>query len=151
MELETAARKRALQSDAIKNLVVDRVFKFQLEQPLEGTGKLAIVCNRRGNWTSPTKGSQEYPILVWECYADWSRDSEGNASKDDAADRAMQLYREVDRFFHQVDREHRYWPDDDPEGGLYIIGCFRGSEPVGPADKYGVKVVRGVYHVQTFH
>lgn len=150
MELETAARKRLLQSSAVKNLVSQSVFKFKLEEPVEGTGRAALVVNRRGGWTTPTHNSQEYPVLVVECYADASTSPEGNRDVDDAATRAVQLSREVDRWLHQVDREHRYWPDDDPEG-LYVIGCFRGSEPSEPADKHGVKVVRNVYHMQVFH
>jgi len=150
MEIETAARKQLLGKSSVTNLVGGRVWKFKLEEPLEGTGNCAVVVRRGGGWVKPGKNSQEYPILVVECFADHSRDSAGNPVKDDRDERVMQLVREVDRVLHQVDREHRYWPEGD-ESGLYVIGCFRSAEPEGPVEKHGVAAARVVYDVQVFH
>lgn len=150
MELETAARKHLLDKVTITTLVGQRVWKFRPQEPLEGTGHAGIVVVRRGQWTKPTHNSQEYPMLVVECYADHSRAADGEALKDDAEERCYQVGREVDRVLHQVDREHRHWPEGDTDG-LYVIGSFRGSEPSDPADKFGVKCVRLTFDVQVFH
>lgn len=151
MELETAARKHLLDFDSIRVLVKDRVWKYRPEEALEGTGQAAIVVRRSGNWTKPGRNSQEYPILVVECYADASRNPNAEMMQDDAEARCYQLAREVDRVLHQLGGQHRHWPEDDPDEGLYVIGCFRGSEATEPADKHGVKVVRMTFDVQVFH
>ena len=150
MEIETAARKHLLNQGNVTNLVSKRVWKFGEHEPLENTGLAALVLRRNTGWTKPGRGSQEYPMLVIECLSDWSRTPEGQVIKDDAADRAYAVYREVDRILHQVDREVRYWPEGDKDG-LLVLGCFRGSEPTEPVDKWGVKVVRVTYDVQVVH
>jgi len=150
MELETAARKHPLDQTRVQNLVSGRVYKFELEEPVEGTGKASIVLYRKEAWAKPGKNSQEYPILVVDCYADHSRDPDGGQTKDDRNDRAFQLYREVDRVLHQKDRFSRQWPVGD-EDGLLVLGCFRGSEPNDVALKHGVAMVRVTYDVQVVH
>jgi hypothetical protein len=150
MELVTAARKQLLRDTGIKNLVVDRVWKWRLEESLEGTGQTAIVLRNGGNWSKPGKNSQEYPILTVECYADHSRTPDGSYPVLDREDRVMQLIRAVDRIFHQVDREVRYWPEGD-ESGLLVLGSFRGTEPTDVVERHGVAVSRITYDVQVVH
>jgi len=154
MELETAARKHLLNQVKITNQTgkgaTGRIWKFHLEEGLEGTGQAAIVLNSSKQWAKPGMNSQEYPILVVECYADHSRDDDADQTKDDAMDRAKQLYREVDRVLHQTDRLTRHWPENDDDG-LLILGCFRGTEPDEPVQKHGVQMVRGTYDVQIIH
>lgn len=153
MELVTAARKQLLSKPGVTTLVSARVWKWGQEIALEGTGQAGIVLRNGGQWTKPGKNSQEYPILVVECCSDYSRDASGDQSKDDREDRAMAVYREVDRVFHQVGRYHRFWPDTATEAsdGLYVAGSFRGSEPTDPNEKYGVAVIRVTYDVSCFH
>jgi len=154
MELETATRKHLLQQKGVTNLTgrgADaRVYKFILEEPLEGTGKVALVVFRSGAWSAPIRRSQEYPLLVVDCYADNSRDEDENKVIDDRNDRAYQLYREVDRVLHQVNHFARRWPTDD-EDGLMVIGCHRGSEPTPPVENAGVAMVRVTYDVIVVH
>ncbi len=151
MEIETAVRKHLLNFPSVTNLVQKRVYKFELQEELEGTGRGALVVRRSGQWASPGRNSQEYPLLVVDCYSDNSRpDEQGLELLHDRDERAMQLYREVDRILHQVSGVQRHWPEQDPNG-LYVIGCFRGSEPTSPAEYHGVSRVRVSYDVQVFH
>jgi hypothetical protein len=159
MELVTAARRHALKQDSIKNLVLDRVFKHKLRlfnddgepMALEGTGWTALVFKSASGWAAAERTkTSEYPILVVECWADHSRQpDDSHALKLDQADRAQQLWREVDRVFHVASGEHQRWPDSP--GGLYIEGSTRSREPDGPLEIDGVAVVRGTYNIKTFH
>ena len=153
MEMVTAARKQLLLKPSVTTLVGQRIWKWGEEGSLEGTGHAAIVLRNGGQWSKPGKNSQEYPILTVECCADMSRDADGEPSKDDAEDRAMAVFREVDRHLHQVSRYHRFWPETavNHSEGLYVAGCFRGSEPTAPTTKYGVKVIRVTYDLNVFH
>ena len=149
MEIEAAARRYLLSKYAITNLVERRVYKFTLPTALEGTGDTAIVVRRRGGWAAPGWGSQEYPLLVIDCFADHSRPVKDlPPSIDDREERAMQLYREVDRVLHLPEGVTMWWPD---ENGLRILGCRRGSEPLDPVEVDGVAMVRVTYDVKTFH
>lgn len=151
MEIETAVRLRALESPGITNLTGrHRVYKFQLPIVLEGTGHCAVVFRRNTGWASPGPGGAETPIVVADCYADHSRNEQGEQIKDDREERAMQLFREVDRWFHQKAGGDMYWPSGDTSG-LRVFGCFRGSEPAGPIEREGVAMVRVTYDVLTAH
>lgn len=150
MELVTAARRHLASQDQVKILFGDWIWKWKLEDKVEGTGRMAIVLRNGGQWSKPTHNSQEYPILVVEVYADHSRMPDGTYPIANGEDRCMQGVREVDRVLHQVDREHRHWPEGDTDG-LYVIGCFRGSEPETPVIRHGVPVVRVTYDVQVIH
>jgi len=150
VEIETAARLRLLQMPNVTNLVGNRIWKWEPEEALEGTGHGAIILRRSGQWTKPGPNSQEYPLLVIEAASDYSRGPDGQAVANDAETRVYAILREVDRALHQKDREVRRWPTDR-EDGLLVLGCFRGSEPTEPVDKWGVKVARVTYDVQCVH
>lgn len=158
MELETAARRHALKQAGIKKLVGPNIFKHQIRllddagalRRLEGTGQEALVFERGVGWTKPHRNTGEFPILIVWCMADNSRDPDGRPVKLDAEDRSLALFREVDRVFHQKDGEHRTWPEGASDG-LYVEGCFRGSDPAGPRWEDGVAVVRATYDVKCFH
>lgn len=158
MELETAARKHALAQTPITNITGQRVYKNRSyftdntgsEVPLEGSGLSFLVFRRAGGWTKPIRKSSEYPILVADCISDHVRDPEGRPIVLNAEERALQLYRELDRVFHRPEGVHDFWPDSDPSG-LYIEGSLRGSEPAGPVWRDGVAIVRVTYDVKVFH
>lgn len=149
MEVVAAARLHLLEQGSIKNLVQKRVWKFEPENSLEGTGQAALILNVRGGWSKPGMNSQEYPMLVVECASDHSRNAEKQVIEENASERCYQIAREVDQILHQVDREVRRWPNRSD--GLLVLGSFRGSEPTEPADKWGVKVVRLTYDLQVIH
>lgn len=149
MEIVAAARLHLMNQGPVKNVVAKRIWKYEPEESLEGTGQAALVLNVRGGWAKPGRNSQEYPMLVVECAADHARNAKGEVIEDNAVERCYQLAREVDRVLHQVDREVRHWPET--EEGLLVLGSFRGSEPTEPTDKWGVKVVRLTYDVQVIH
>ena len=158
MELETAARKHLLAQSTIKNLFQHRIYKFEARnldddgqlRRLEGTGDMQIVLERGIGWTKPHRNTGEFPILIVWIMADHSRDPDGRAVKLDAEDRALAGFREVDKVLHQKDGEHRRWPEGASDG-LYVEGCFRGSDPAGPKIEGGVAVVRATYDVKCFH
>jgi hypothetical protein len=159
VELETACRRHLLNQNPVKNLVVRNVWKWFVQRVdddgqltgLEGTGEAGIVIRRVAGWTKPIFKSSEFPILVIDCLSDDSRFPDGRTQKYDAADRAMAVWREVDRVLHQGDGEHRYWPENDPDNGLYVEGCIRGSDPAGPVLRDGIQLVRCTYDVKVFH
>lgn len=128
MQVVSAARWESLQDPTINGLVAGKVFRHRLEEKVEGTGGHALVIWRAPGWASPDRvKSGEYPVLVFDCYADPTRDGRGLIRRMDSEDKAWALRQAVDRRFHFVRDE--WWGARGASPGLRVISCQRSVEP----------------------
>lgn len=148
MEIETAFRKWLLTLPSLTSLVGDRIWKFDEEHELEGTGHVAIVLRRNGQWAGPQHSSVEFPLLVVDVHADNTRSAGGPETQHDKEERAYGVHRAIDRVMHWKDLEPRWLPDT---AGLYVLGCQRGSLPGPVTEKDGIAIVRASYNVVCVH
>lgn len=166
MEIEAATRRMLLADPTVNGYVAGKVFKFRLqEQP---TGGRALVVRRIGGWTAPGQGSQEYPLVEVQCWADHTRDAEGLMVTADAEENAWALYRAVNPLMHDV--RNAWWGAMGSNPGLLIIGSYRSGEPIpfqgrsvgtppgtrggagaGQHDRGDLMYVSATYAVQTVH
>jgi hypothetical protein len=129
VELETAARRHLLADDTCKGYVSGRVYKYRLEEKVDGTGKTALVVSRNNGWATPDPiGSCEYPILRVDCYADPTRDDTGEIRKLDALDKAYAVARAVKRAFYWPHRG-RFMGGVGSDLGLMVMSIAPRSEP----------------------
>jgi len=129
MELEAALRRQLLSLPVVTGYVQDRVWKFRLEDDIDGTGQRAIVVSRAGGWASPLpRNTQEFPVARIQFWADHTRNPDGTIATEDGQTSAWAMYRATDPLFHGV-RDVRWGADGDGEGGMFVIGCSRWSEP----------------------
>lgn len=128
MEIETAARRMLLAAPAAAGYVQDRVYKFSLLEPVEGTGGRAIVVRRSNGWSQPDAvQSSEYPVLALDFWADNDRDADGLSVAANAIDKAYAVYRAVDPLFHRV--RDAWWGAGGSNRGLRVISSTRFAEP----------------------
>lgn len=94
MEVEAAVRRYLLGDAAVTGYVVDKVWRTGLVEKVDGTGGMAVVVARAGAWATPgPMSSLEFPLVRVECWADPTRDSDGQIVALDAADKAFALSR----------------------------------------------------------
>jgi hypothetical protein len=123
MEVETAVRKFLLSQSSVTGYVGQRVFKFQLTEPVHATGNRAVVIRRVGQWTPPDPvKTSEYPIVQVECWADPDRDGDGNVLVSNALDKAFAVQRVIDPLLHG--RRGVKFSDLD------VVSVQRWSEPI---------------------
>jgi hypothetical protein len=104
------------------------VFKFTLDESPQGTGKAAVVLRRAGAFGNTGPGSHaEFPVLAVDCYADPSRDPDGDFTTQDATDRAYALYRVVNAVLHG--QRGVWWGAGGNDLGLQVISSDRMGEP----------------------
>jgi hypothetical protein len=159
MELETAARRFLLADATVRGYVQDRVWKFRLEQKIDGTGQAALVVERSNGWTAPdVVKSMEFPVLRVRSYVDPRRDMDGQIAELDAEDRAYALYRTLDRLLHG--RRDVWMGTVGSAPGLRVVSSARWAEPFmvtekdrhGDADPLGDAVyVTGEWALVTVH
>lgn len=159
MEVEAAARRLLIADQTVNGYVNGKVFRYRLEEKIEGTSGRAIVVARNNGWATPDPvTTQEFPILTVKCYADPSRDSEGNIRSTDAEDGAFALWRAVDKLLHG--KRDEYW--GGPSNGLRVVTSQRWQEPVliTERDRHGQTAgdplgdtvyVHGQYALQVIH
>lgn len=138
MEVESAARRELLQDSTVNGYVAGKVFKYRLEEQIDGTSGRALVVSRNNGWATPdTVKSAEYPILAIKCYADPTRDSAGLITSMDATDKAFALWRVVDRLFHA--KRGQRWGAFGSDPGMMVVTSRRWREPatVGSHDQHG--------------
>lgn len=138
MEIEAAARRECLADRTIAGYVQQRVYRDRLAERVDQTGQSAVVVRRNNGWAVPEPGrSQEYPILQVLCYADPSRDDEGQIVSDDAASRAWALARAVKGRFHGV--REQWWGTIGSNPGLLVVTGNVHGEPflVSDRDRHG--------------
>ncbi len=152
MEIETALRKYLLSKSPVTGYVGQKVFKFELQEPVAGTGGRAIVVRRVGSWATPDPVmTAEFPLVQVECWADPDRDGDGNVLVSNAVDKALAVQRVVDPLLHG--KRAVTWSD------LTVVSCARFSDSVivSPSDQHGSgslgdsAYVWTRYAVQTVH
>lgn len=138
MEVESGARKVLLADSTVSGYVGTKVFKFRLEEKVDGTSGRSLVVYRNNGWATPDPvTTQEYPILAVKCYADPDRDAGGQIKLMNAEDKAMALYRAVNKVLHG--KRGVWWGAGGSETGILIVGCQRWKEPfiVREKDQHG--------------
>jgi hypothetical protein len=74
-----------------------------LPAPVERSGSSAIVIQESSPWATPSVAkTQRYPRIVVLIYSDCSRDLSGSPIRDDGPEHAMTIWREVDRYLHDI-------------------------------------------------
>lgn len=125
MNLLTASRKLYLSDSTVSGFVVKKVFKLSLLEQLDGTGGMAIVVSRLGNWATPDPiQTARFPVLQVDCYADHTRTPQGEIDELDAADKAETLWDAVDKVTHA--QRGVVWGGLN---GLRIVSSQRWVEP----------------------
>lgn len=145
MEIEAGVRRLLLDDPAVSGYVGTKVWKYRLEDALDGSGGRAIVVSRVGGWTSPNElNTQEFPKLRVELWADQSRNEDGTISVNDGESSAFAMFRVVDPLLHGV-RDVRW-------GDLFVVGCSRYSEPfVDKSSDFEAVRISVDYAVQVIH
>lgn len=128
MELPAAARRLLLQQPSVVGYVQSRVFKHQLWDHVDGTGGRAVVVRMSGGWGTPDRTqTSQFPLLGVDCWADCTRDSEGDKVEEDSLDNAWAVYRVVDAVLHQV--RNAMWGASGSDQGAYVVESVRYQEP----------------------
>ena len=166
MELAPAARRHLMASTAIRGYVADRVYTHELATHVAPHGKRAIVVRPSGGWSQPEQRSGgEFPLLYIDCWADCTREPNGDRAADDNITNAWAVYRAVDPLLQGV--RHAQWGAVGTQPGLTIVSCERWSEPIPQTagDSHGgastalpypvpigeAAVVTTAYAIITFH
>lgn len=129
MEVESASRRLLLSDATVNGYVVSKVFKYRLEEKVDGTAGRAIVVRRSNGWARPDSiNTSEYPILQVQCYADPDREPlTGAITTLNAEDKAWAVYRAVDRLMHG--KRGVRWGAFGSDPGLMVVSSARWGEP----------------------
>jgi hypothetical protein len=128
MELPAAARRLLMQQPAVTGYVGSKVFKHELWDHVDRTGGRAVVVRLAGGWDTPDRvQSSQFPVLAVDCWADCSRNGDGDKAAEDALDNAWAVYRVVDPVLHRV--KNAMWGASGADPGAYVVECFRWQEP----------------------
>ena len=119
---------KELLADATVSALCTHDPKITQENPyghtLEGSGNLQLVVFQWGSWAQPTKRkTAHFPMLYVQCWADPTRDSDGNVVTPDAPKKARAALDAVSEVLHLV-QGGVTWGDD-----FYVISSHRISEP----------------------
>jgi hypothetical protein len=98
VEIESAVRRHLLADPTVNGYADGRIYRHRLEEKVDGTGLMAFVVLRNNGWATPyPTQDQEFPIVRVECWADPSRDAEGQVLRSDGPDKAWAGARAVVR------------------------------------------------------
>lgn len=129
MELITAARRWLLTLDDVRGYVDSRVYKYRLEEHVDGTGLRAIVLRYGSGWAARDPiNTAEFPTLLVDFWADASRDPDGNMIIDDAISNALAMNRALKPHIHGLRDE--WWGAGGTSPGLRIISAHSWGEPI---------------------
>jgi hypothetical protein len=121
VEIDAAARRRVMSIVPIVGYVQSKVFRFRLEQTVQGTGGRAIVVTRQAGWQTPDPVQTYASPMLWiDCYADPDRDQAGLMVQAYAVARCLDvLHNERDT----------YWGAVGSNPGLRVVYCGKAGEP----------------------
>jgi hypothetical protein len=145
MEIESAARRYLLGIPEVAGYVGTRVFKFDLVEPLEGTGDRAVVVARQPGWRSPESvGTSEFPRLAVDCWADPTRvPDSGEIQTLDAADKAYALARVIRPWFCFPHLRNQWIGAFGSNPGLRVVDSeprMLEGHPVAAGDMVAVRI-----------
>ena len=122
MELEPAVRRRLLADPTVVGYVGDRIYPHRLEERVDPLGLRAIVIYAGPWWGDAERyesASAEYPTLVVDCWADCTRDEDGNIARLDRVQNAGAVWRAVHRVLHNPPRGE-VWGEVGSNPGLLV-------------------------------
>ena len=123
MNVITAVAKEVKSQSSVTALA--RIDKFKLEKEVLRTGKVAVVIGAVGSWATEIH-SAKFPRVAVRIYADPTRDVGGRKTVEDAEDRAMKVWTEIDRILHRTTKARVVWGGAN---GVAVLGSQRESEP----------------------
>jgi hypothetical protein len=127
MNIETATRRYLLQQPTVTGYVGDKIYKWKMQYPLEGTGQLAIVVRRVGGWAAPDPVmTSKFPVLQIDCYADPDRNEFGEVIENTAGDKASALAEAIEKVCHH--RRGEWWGTFGSAQGVYIVSSARWTD-----------------------
>lgn len=107
MEVEAAVRRRLLADTTVTGYVGDRIYLHHLEHPVAPLGLRAIVLFSGPWWAESetyTGAGAEYPTLTVGCWADHTRDGDGEIRFQDRVRNAKAVWRAVHQVLHNPPR-----------------------------------------------
>lgn len=122
MELEPAARRHLLADPTVTGYVGDRVDPHRLKDRVDPHGLRAVVLYRSEPWSETDRyqgASAEYPTLIVDCWADCTRDGDGEIRHTDRVPNAYALWRAVHRVLHNPPRG-QVWGQVGSNPGLLV-------------------------------
>lgn len=137
MELESAVRRYLLADPTITSYVGNRIYIDRLEAPVEPHGHRAIVIYRATGWaeTETYEGAAgEFPTLILDCWADNTRDDDGEILRTDRLPNSRAVWRAAHRKLHNPPRG-RVWGASASNPGLLVISStlwFHATSIEGP-------------------
>jgi hypothetical protein len=143
MEIESSIRRYVLGLPVVA-AVGQKVFKFRLEELIDGTGSSAIVINRGAGWASPDPvKSTEFPRLIIDAVSDPTRDDTGAITTSDAADKAFAVARQIIPWFTFPNLRGEYIGAVGSNPGLYVVSSQQWAEPrlISLGDLHGTAVL----------
>lgn len=145
MNIVTAVRRRLRQESGLTGLA--RVDKFRLDRDVSGTGDLAVVVSLNGSWRE-THQTAQFPRIGITIYADVSRDSSGEVTAEDAEDRIIAAWKQVDAVLHRPTMEAVWWGAAG-ESGVLVLFSNRETE-LSPIDHpvATTRVMRATYDLK---
>lgn len=140
VEVETAFRRLFLDDATIRGYVRDGVYRYRLEERIQGTGGRALVLRPGSAWAAadPVKTS-EFPTLEVEAYADPDRDAAGNMTAANAEAKAKALSRAVTNAMANLRIRGTWVGGIGSQRGLYVISCrpWRLPLTISASDEHG--------------
>jgi hypothetical protein len=143
VELEAAARRHLLTDSTITGYVAGRVEPFRLKRRVDPHGTRAIVIERGPAWSETERyegASAEFPTLAIRCWADSTRDNDGNVTSLNRVENAYAVWRAVHNFIHNR-RPGQIWGRTGSNPGLLVNTC---SLWAGPTHLDGQGSINGV-------
>jgi len=130
MELLPAVRRYLLSSNTVVSLVSDRVWKWDEDGSVEGTGQRAIVLNQGPGWAGPDPvQSSEFPTLQVDAIADHDRGPGGEIDTRNGEDKAMGLIRAVIPLFRYPAMRGEWIGAFGSHAGLLVISSQLWAHP----------------------
>lgn len=122
MELEPAVRRKLLADPTITGYVGDRVYLYRLEDRVDPLGLRAIVLAAGPWWAEAdryTGAGAEFPTLLVGCWADCTRNADGEITHLDRVQNAKAVARAVHRVLHNPPRG-QVWGEVGSNPGLLV-------------------------------
>jgi len=127
--LRNAVRKYLVDDVDIHASVADRVYKEYLHvEAIKGKGLTSLLVDIQGGPLHNERGNNHFHTVAIYSYADATRGADLIPTKDDAQDRAWELY-------HLVHNKMLWFERKLLDTGIYALSSIKASEPVPRWDK----------------
>ena len=143
MEIESAVRRYLLGDPTIAGYVGNRIYIDRLEEPVAPAGLRAIVLYRATGWAETEKyegAAGEFPTLVVDCWADNTRDTDGEILRTDRLTNSRAVWRAAHRLLHNP-RRGQVWGASGSNPGLLVASSslwFHATSLEGAGQRTGI-------------